>query len=102
MGWLTILSTHLGFRRALKAQGIDPKTMPFKAPLAPYFQYLAILGIFFIMGCEFYLALYGEGEPTAKEFFSIYLACPLFIFDFVAYKVNRTSHPQTSERRALC
>lgn len=87
MGWLTMLTTHICFRSALKAQGIDPKTLPFQAPWAPYFQYLAILAIFFIMGCEFYLALYGDGAPTAKGFFSVYLACPLFIFDYVVYKV---------------
>lgn len=87
MGWLTMLTTHIGFRRALKAQGIDTKTLPFKAPFAPYFQYLAILATLFIMGCEFYLALYSDGTPTAKGFFSVYLACPLFLFDYIVYKV---------------
>lgn len=88
MSWLTILVTHIGFRRALKVQGIDPKTLPFIAPVAPYLQYLAILCTFFIMGCELYLALFDEGTPTAKGFFSVYLACPLFIFDYLAYKVS--------------
>lgn len=88
MGWLTMLVTHIGFRRALKAQGIDPKTLPFRAPFAPYFQYLAILCVLFIMGCELYLALFQDGTPTAKGFFSVYLACPLFIVDYIAYKVS--------------
>lgn len=90
MGWLAMLTTHIAFRRALKAQGIDPATLPFRAPGAPYAQFLAVLAILFIMGCEFYLALYSAGDdsaPTAKGFFSVYLACPLFIFDFVVYKV---------------
>ncbi|ROV87145.1 hypothetical protein VSDG_09984 [Cytospora chrysosperma] len=87
MSWLSMLVTHICFRRAIKAQGIDHKTLSFKAPCAPYFQYLSIAIIFFIAGCEFYLALYGAGEPTAKQFFSVYLACPLFIFDLVVYKL---------------
>lgn len=82
-----MLVTHIYFRRALKAQGIDPKTLSFQAPFAPYFQYLSIVIIIFIAGCEFYLALFGDGKPTAKQFFSVYLACPLFIFDLVVYKL---------------
>ncbi|KAH8900451.1 amino acid transporter [Thozetella sp. PMI_491] len=87
MGWLTMFTTHIAFRRALKAQGIDPKTLPFKAPFAPYCQYLAILLTGFEMGCEFYLALFPNNEPpSAKAFFSIYLAFPLFFFDCFIYK----------------
>lgn len=82
-----MLVTHVCFRRALKAQGIDPKTLSFQAPFAPYFQYLSIAIIFFIAGCEFYLALFGDGKPTAQQFFSVYLAYPLFIFDLVVYKL---------------
>lgn len=88
MGWLTMLATHIAFRRALVAQGVDLRTLPFRAPLAPYFQYAAILATLFIMGCEFYLALFADGQPTAKGFFSVYLACPLFIVDYLAYKVR--------------
>lgn len=83
-----MLTTHICFRRALKVQGIDPKSLPFSAPLAPYLQWAAILATFFIMGCEFYLALFGDGTPTAKGFFSVYLAVPLFLFDYIAYKVR--------------
>lgn len=87
MSWLSILATHICFRRALKAQGIDPKTLSFQAPFAPYFQYMSVVVILFIAGCELYLALYGDGTPTAKQFFSVYLACPLFIFDLIVYKL---------------
>lgn len=91
MGWLSMLTTHIFFRRALKAQGIDPKTLPFTAPLAPYLQYVAMIFTLFIMGCEFYLALFQNGTPTAKGFFSVYLACPLFIVDYIVYKVCSTT-----------
>ena len=34
--------TYVGWHRALKAQGIDRKILPYRAPLAPYSAYLAI------------------------------------------------------------
>ncbi|ORY65552.1 amino acid transporter [Pseudomassariella vexata] len=87
MGWLTMLATHIAFRRALKAQGISRKSLPLQAPGAPYSQWFAIVLVAFCMGCEFYLALYPFGEePSAKGFFSVYLAFPLFIFDYFVYK----------------
>ncbi|KAF2636862.1 hypothetical protein P280DRAFT_459210 [Massarina eburnea CBS 473.64] len=87
MGWLTMFTTHLGFRRAIKAQGISWKTLPLKAPGAPYTQYIALVLVVFCMACEFYLAMFPFGEkPSAKAFFSVYLAFPLFIFDYLAYK----------------
>lgn len=99
MGWLTMFVTHIGFRRAIKAQGIDWKTLPFKAPGAPYVQYIALALVIFCMACEFYLAVSPFGEkPSAKAFFSVYLAFPLFIFDFLAYKV---SIPTTSPTKCL-
>lgn len=80
--------SHICFRRALKAQGIDPNSLAFKAPFAPYFQYFSMIIILFIMGCEFYLALFPSGSPpSAEAFFTIYLALPLFIVDYFAYKV---------------
>lgn len=74
----------------MKAQNIDYRTLPFKSPLAPYLQWAGILIIFFILGCEFYLSISPFGEKgSAKTFFANYLGAPLFIFDFVAYKVSR-------------
>ncbi|KAI0477219.1 amino acid permease/ SLC12A domain-containing protein [Xylariaceae sp. FL0804] len=89
MDWLCQLWTFLNFRRALAAQGIAPESsLPFRAPLAPYCQYLAVALTLFAMACEFYLALYPFGEePSAKAFFSVYLAFPLFVFDYFAYKL---------------
>ena len=40
------------------------------------------------MGCEFYLALFpSDAPPSAEAFFTIYLALPLFILDYLVYKV---------------
>lgn len=42
----------------------------------------------FILGCEFYLSCWPFGENgSPKTFFSAYLAAPLFVADYFAYKV---------------
>lgn len=46
--------------------------------------------LFLIFAAEFYLALYpfgGTGKPEAESFFSAYIAAPLFICDFIGYKI---------------
>lgn len=80
---------HIFFRRALKAQNIDYRTLPFKAPMLPYLQYAGIVVIVFILACEFYLSVSPlEGKGSATTFFANYLGAPLFFFDLIAYKVD--------------
>ena len=89
--WATIYISHIQFRRGLKAQGIDYKGLPFLSPGAPYLQYLGLVILLFIFGCEFYLSVWplnGSGKPSATSFFSSYLAVPLFLVDFLGYKVR--------------
>lgn len=86
--WASIYIAHICFRRALTAQSIDYKSLPFIAHFAPYAQYFGLLIILFIAGCEFYLAIFPfGGKSSAEGFFSTYLAAPLFIFDYFAYKL---------------
>lgn len=56
-----------GFRLALKAQNISYKTLPFKAPLAPWLPLAGIIFIFFILGCEFYLSISPFGEKGSAK-----------------------------------
>lgn len=90
--YLTILVTHLFFRRAIEKQGIGLKNLPFRAPFAPYTQYAAMVLTLFFMGCEFYLALFPFGEsPSAKAFFTVELALPLYPIYYFGYKVSRVA-----------
>ncbi|OJJ82336.1 uncharacterized protein ASPGLDRAFT_152927 [Aspergillus glaucus CBS 516.65] len=85
--WAGIFISHIRFRRGLKAQGIDYRSLPFRDSVAPYAQYLALVVVVFIAGCEFYLACFPFGEKgSAKSFFSSYIAAPLFFVDYLAYK----------------
>lgn len=87
--WSGCYISHLRFREGLKAQGKDLKSLPFKGFLTPYAQYLSLIIVVFIFGCEFYLSCWPFGEKgSPKTFFSTYLAAPLFAFDYCAYKVS--------------
>ncbi|CAI7602855.1 unnamed protein product [Penicillium glandicola] len=85
--WSSIYIAHLRFRQGLRAQGKDLSTLPFKGLLTPWAQYIGLIIVLFVFGCEFYLACWPfVGEGSVKSFFSSYLAAPLFIFDYFVYK----------------
>ncbi|PYH38974.1 uncharacterized protein BO87DRAFT_454836 [Aspergillus neoniger CBS 115656] len=86
--WSGIFISHIRFRQGLAAQGIDKKTLPFRDRVAPYAQYLGLVVVLFIAGCEFYLACFPFGEKgSAKSWFSSYIAAPLFFLDYFGYKI---------------
>lgn len=85
-----IFVSHICFRRGLKAQGIDHRTLPFHAPFAPWNQYICLLLLLVVMIAEFYLALYpfGEKGPSAENFWLSYLTLPLYVVVYFGYKVS--------------
>ncbi|GKZ95841.1 hypothetical protein AnigIFM59636_009850 [Aspergillus niger] len=86
--WSGIFISHIRFRQGLAAQGIDKKTLPFRDQTAPYAQFVGLVVVLFIAGCEFYLACFPFGEKgSAKSWFSSYIAAPLFFFDYFGYKI---------------
>ncbi|OJJ71913.1 hypothetical protein ASPBRDRAFT_196046 [Aspergillus brasiliensis CBS 101740] len=86
--WSGIFISHIRFRQGLAAQGIDKKTLPFRDRTAPYAQFLGLVVVLFIAGCEFYLACFPFGEKgSAKSWFSSYIAAPLFFLDYFGYKI---------------
>lgn len=42
LNWIAILTSYLGFRRAIKAQGISVKSLPFVGWLQPYGAYYSL------------------------------------------------------------
>ena len=56
--------------------------------MAPYGQYVGLAIIIFLLVGEAYLALspVSGAKPSAKNFFSTYIAAPLFVADYLAYK----------------
>ncbi|OMP85440.1 putative amino-acid permease meu22 [Diplodia seriata] len=85
--WATIYWMHIRFRKGLRAQGIEHKTLPFHDMFAPWSQYAGLVVIFLILVAEFYLAIFPfDAKPSAENFFATYIAAPLFVFDYFAYK----------------
>lgn len=87
--WGTLYIQHFRFRAGLKAQGISYKTLPFRDYMAPYGQWVALMIIIFLLVGEAYLALapVTGGGASAKNFFSTYIAAPLFVVDYLGYKI---------------
>lgn len=89
MNWGLIYLSHIRFRAGLKSQGIDYHSLPFYNRASPWGQYLGLLLIFVFLAAELYFALFPfGGSPTAEGFFSTYMSVPLFILDYVGYKVS--------------
>jgi amino acid transporter len=42
LNWINILVSYIGFRRGMKAQNIDFRSMPYRGPLQPYGAYFAL------------------------------------------------------------
>ncbi|GME36576.1 putative amino acid permease protein [Neofusicoccum parvum] len=88
MNWGLIYLSHIRFRKGLKAQGIDYHSLPFYNRASPWGQYFGLFLIFVFLAAELYFALFPfGGSPTAEGFFSTYLSVPLFILDYVGYKL---------------
>jgi amino acid transporter len=95
---LLIYVAHIRFRQGLKAQGIDYKTLPFRDRFASYSQYLGLVLIILFLVAQLYFAIFPfTGKPSAKNFFSTYITVPLFLFDYVVYKVRLPG-----KRKSLC
>ncbi|KAH6693820.1 arginine permease [Plectosphaerella plurivora] len=88
--WGGIAVCHLRFMAALKAQGIDRATLPYRAPFQPY---LSWYGLFFIA-----LIVLTNGftvfiDWNTSDFFASYVSLILFVVMFVVHKAIYRSKP---------
>ena len=56
LNWINILLSYVGFRRGMKAQGIDRSEMPFRGPLQPY-------GAWFALGLTVVITVFNGSSP---------------------------------------
>ncbi|KAI1076652.1 proline permease [Whalleya microplaca] len=86
MSYTMMMITYVGFYRARTSQGMDPATLPYRAPWAPYSTYFALmLGI---------LALIFVGFDAfvpfdVRGFVTNYFALAFGIFMYLVWKVFR-------------
>ncbi|KIJ16508.1 hypothetical protein PAXINDRAFT_176227 [Paxillus involutus ATCC 200175] len=93
--WMCIVYTHIAFMRALKAQGIDRSTLPYKAPLQPFGSWFAL----WFTGLVLTFNGFSTFLPFASSsFITSYIAIPIFIVLWAGYKVLfRTSTIRAAE-----
>jgi len=80
---------HIRFRQAWKANGHSLDELPYKASFGVYGSYICVLINAVALIAQFYVALYPVGGPNldTATFFQLYLAGPLLIFLFLAWKI---------------
>ncbi|OJA18538.1 hypothetical protein AZE42_04008 [Rhizopogon vesiculosus] len=93
--WMCISYTHIAFMGALKAQGIDRNTLPYKAPFQPYASWFALIFtgiVLFFNGFSAFIPF------VSSSFITSYIAIPIFLALWVGYKVyHRTTTISASE-----
>ena len=89
--WASVSYTYLCFYRALKFNGIDRDTLPYKSPMQPFLAYFAIcfcLVVAFFNGFDAFF----PGKFSAKTFVPPYIDIPIVLTLFFGYKlVKKTS-----------
>ncbi|GAA5876887.1 hypothetical protein JCM3774_000799 [Rhodotorula dairenensis] len=84
--WFGIGITYLRFFYGLKAQGIDRKELPFRAPLQPYLTIYALTMIFLILFFANY-TVFIDGQWDTASFITSYLPFMLLPTGYLAAHV---------------
>ncbi|KAG0146664.1 hypothetical protein CROQUDRAFT_44027 [Cronartium quercuum f. sp. fusiforme G11] len=92
--WWTVCLSYIQFHKALKAQGFDRNSLPFKAPGQPYMTYYAIVMFTIIIlmnGFEVFL----PGRWAIGDFLAAYITLPIFFTSYIIWKtLKRTKFVQ--------
>lgn len=95
--WISILASHIGFMRGMKAQGISRDTLPWKAPFQPYASYAGL--VFTVLLCFF--KGFDSFMVTPFEYTSFithYIGIPVYVFGYFGFKyIRRTSYVRLHE-----
>ncbi|CAG9950125.1 unnamed protein product, partial [Clonostachys rosea f. rosea IK726] len=95
--WAAISYTYVRFYHALRYNGVDRDTLPFKSPLQPYLAWFSIcfcLHIAFFNGFDCFF----PGKFSAKTFIPPYIDIPIVLCLFFGYKfVKKTKFVRVEE-----
>ncbi|KAF3766004.1 hypothetical protein M406DRAFT_37244 [Cryphonectria parasitica EP155] len=80
--WGSINLCHIRFQHVLRAQGIDRRSLPYRAPLQPY---LAYYGLFFIVLIVFTQGFTAFIPWSTVNFFTAYISLILFVVLYAGY-----------------
>ncbi|ESZ95518.1 putative Uncharacterized amino-acid permease P7G5.06 [Sclerotinia borealis F-4128] len=86
--WGSICFAHIRFRKAWTMNGRTKDDLPFAAMFGTIGSWIGLGLVFLCLVAQFYVALFPiGGKPDAQAFFEAYLAAPIVILFFVAYKM---------------
>lgn len=87
--WVAICLSSIGFRRAIKAQGVNPKDMPFYNRFQPYLAWAAL--VFFMIVIVFngfqVFMITPENPFNSTKFVTAYIGIPIFVVLFLFWKI---------------
>lgn len=93
--WISVLITHICFRRALKAQGVAVETLSYAAPFQPWGNYVSLgfcILIAFIKNFTAFLNGFNY-----KTFITGYIGIPIYVISYVGYRIIKRSHMRNPE-----
>ncbi|WRT63935.1 uncharacterized protein IL334_000862 [Kwoniella shivajii] len=95
--WMVIGIVSLRVRKGMKAQGIEPKRLPWAAPFQPYLSHYTIWGSFVVLITGgFYSFLPGNWDIS--DFFSSYFSIIFLFVTYFGYKfIKKTKIVPASE-----
>ncbi|KAF3931684.1 hypothetical protein ABW19_dt0201870 [Dactylella cylindrospora] len=95
--WCTICIASIRFNNALKAQGVDRSTLPFRAFGQPYTAWAGL--VFFAIIILFNgFAVFTNGNWNVEDFIIAYIGIPIFFGLFFFWKlVKRTKWKRSTE-----
>ncbi|KAF2998374.1 hypothetical protein E8E14_006382 [Neopestalotiopsis sp. 37M] len=86
IAWATLCACYIRFHRALKVQGVDRNTFPWKSPFQPFTAWFGFIGstvITLVAGFPVFLA----GNWSTADFMASYIGIPIFIIPIIVWKV---------------
>lgn len=86
--WTSVCVTYLRFYQALKHNGVDRSTLPYKAPGQPFLAYFSICFCVIVAFFNGFDAFF-PGRFSAKTFVPPYINIPIFLCLFLGYKAFR-------------
>lgn len=99
LDYVIISATYLCFYRALKAQGIDRKTLPYYGYFQPYSAWIGLLWMTTVVCCYGY-STFLPGSWSVGTFFTYYtmvLAAPVFFFGWKLVKRTKFVKPHEAD-----
>lgn len=89
--WISLLITHIFFIRARRAQCVDEKTLPYKAPLGIIGSSVALFFcvlVAFTRSFGVFIHNHAKyGNFDYKTFITSYLGIPLYVMAFAGWKI---------------